>query len=106
MRAVLSFYCIGNIPMDNESRDAPHQKARDVVQAVKLPNREPERIWGGPSLGGDCVLCGLPIRRGQLELEIEFDGNTGNPETERYRVHFCCLAVWRSTYLSSRVVTC
>jgi hypothetical protein len=92
--------------MDNESSDAPSQKNRDVVQAVKLPNREPDRVWGGPSQGGDCVLCGLPIRRGELELEIEFHGNTGNPETERYRVHVHCLPVWRSTYLSTRVVTC
>lgn len=91
--------------MDNEARDAPHEKAGDHVQAGKLPGREPDRVWGGPSLGGDCVLCGLPVRRGELELEIEFDGNNGNPETERYRVHVHCHSVWRATYLSTRIVT-
>jgi hypothetical protein len=91
--------------MDDKSRDAPRPKVRDVVQALKLPNREPDREWGGPSLGGDCALCGLPVCRGELELEIEFDGNGGNPETECYRVHVRCLAIWRSTYPSTRLVT-
>jgi hypothetical protein len=58
--------------------------------ATKLPGRNPDRMWGGPSLGGDCARCDQPIGRGELELEIEFDCDDG--ASERYRVHVRCLS--------------
>jgi hypothetical protein len=97
LRLVLSFYYLGNSSMDDESRDAAYHKARDVVQPVEMPRREPDRMWGGPSLGGDCAVCGFLVRHGELELEIEFDGD-GDRQTASYRVHVPCLAVWRSSY--------
>jgi hypothetical protein len=39
------------------------EKAREVFQAGKLPNRRPDRTWGGPGVGADCTICRVPVQR-------------------------------------------
>lgn len=70
------------------------EKAREVIQAGKLPNRPPERTWGGSGVGADCTICNELVKRDELELEIEFarDGNDGTLDT--YHVHIRCFAAW------------
>lgn len=72
------------------------QKARDVIQAGTLPNRFPERTWGGPGAGADCAICGVPVHRDELEFEIEFVGHgNGNRDTpETYHLHVRCFTIW------------
>jgi len=47
------------------------EKARAAIRAGKLPSRRPDRTWGGPGIGEPCTICGEPIRRDQLEFEIQ-----------------------------------
>lgn len=90
---------------NNGSSDVPLRKAREVPHAVKLPDRSPDRIWGGPSPGGACAVCGAVVGHGELELEIEFDRDDGDPEPDRYRVHVRCFSAWQLEHSDRPAVT-
>jgi hypothetical protein len=70
-------------------------KAREVIRAERLPNRRPDRTWGGQGIGVPCTICGEPVTRNQLEFEIQFtiDGGT-EPGLERFHIHVRCFAAW------------
>lgn len=71
------------------------EKAREVIQAGKLPNRPPERTWGGPGVGAKCTICTMSVKRDELEFEIEFARN-GNEDTQNtYHFHIRCFAAWQ-----------
>jgi hypothetical protein len=70
------------------------EKAREVIEAGKLPNRPPERTWGGSGVGADCAICNVPVKRGELEFEIEFDRD-GNDTPDKYHIHIRCFAAWQ-----------
>lgn len=67
--------------------------AADAMKTGKLPERRPERIWGGPGSGASCAICGKTIGTGEVEFELQFasDGSSG---TANYHVHARCFAAW------------
>jgi len=73
---------------------ALRQKVREVIQARKLPNRHPRRMWGGPGVGADCTMCNRSIQRDELELEIEFARENNADTVDKYHVHILCFAAW------------
>ena len=77
----------------NDER-ALREKAREVIQAGKLPNRRPDRMWGGPGAGADCTICGVPVKPGEVEFEIEFARGGDDRCLDQYHVHVRCLAAW------------
>lgn len=70
------------------------EKAREVIQAGQLPNRHPDRTWGGPGIGADCTICSAPIRRNEIEIEIEFIREDDDPGPTTYHLHSRCFAIW------------
>ena len=70
------------------------EKARDAIQAGELPDRRPDRTWGGPGFGADCTVCRAPVKRDEMEIEIEFARDGNDPGFDKYRVHTRCLAAW------------
>ncbi len=70
------------------------EKAREAVQAGKIPARRPDRTWGGPGVGAPCAICELPVGRDELELEIEFAHDGDNPGLDKFHVHIRCFAAW------------
>jgi hypothetical protein len=70
------------------------RKARQAIQGGKLPERFPDRTWGGPGAGDDCTICGASIESDELELEIEFAGSDGGLTRDRHHVHIRCFAAW------------
>lgn len=68
-------------------------RAREAMKAAELPDRGPERVWGGPGSGATCALCGKTLGRDEVELELQFtsDGGLGG---DNYRVHARCFAAW------------
>jgi hypothetical protein len=70
------------------------EAVRAVVQAGKLPARWPDRTWGGPGVGGPCAVCEQPVRRDELEFEIEFEHKGATPAPDKFHVHVRCFAVW------------
>jgi hypothetical protein len=71
-----------------------HDKAREAVRVGRLPNRSPNRTWGGPSVDGDCVVCGEPLKRDTVSFEIEIGRNGGDAGVDRYRMHVRCFTAW------------
>jgi hypothetical protein len=74
--------------------DTLREKARSALQRGKLPDRPPDRTWGGPGVGALCTICELPVRRTELEFEIQFAHNSDNPGLDKYHVHIECFAAW------------
>jgi hypothetical protein len=72
------------------------EKVRDVIQAGKLPNRHPDRMWGGPGVGTGCAICSAPLKRDGVEFEIEFSRDGDDPGLDKYHVHILCFAAWES----------
>ena len=70
------------------------EQARAAIQAGKLPSGTPDRTRGGPGVGADCTVCGLPVTKDQLEFEIQFARDGDNPGLDKFHVHIRCFAAW------------
>ena len=81
-------------PQGNET--AVHGKAREVARAGKLPNRRPDRSWGGRGAGADCAICGTPVTNDELEFEFEFARSGDDPGRDTYHVHVRCFWAWEA----------
>ena len=78
--------------MPNEA--ALRKLAREMLLAGKLPRHEPDRTWGGPGVGAPCSMCGQPVRRDELEYEMQFAHDGATPRLDKYHLHLRCFAVW------------
>ncbi len=72
----------------------PYEKARAKILAGTLPARRPDRTLGGPGQREAGSVCGDPIPRDHMELELEFNRPGGEPASERYHCHPRCVAAW------------
>ena len=70
------------------------EQARAAIRDGELPSRRPTRTWGGPGVGADCAVCGVPVTTDEMELEIQFARDGGNPGLDKYHVHIRCFAAW------------
>ena len=70
------------------------KQAREVIQNGKLPNRAPDRTWGGPGVGVECPVCGKPVTKGELAFEIQFAHDETIPGLDKFDVHVRCFAAW------------
>jgi hypothetical protein len=70
------------------------EKARAVLRTGKLPSRRPDRTWGGPGVGALCSVCELPVKKDELEFEIQFARDGDNPGLDKFHVHIRCFAAW------------
>jgi hypothetical protein len=69
------------------------KKAREAIQSRRLPKLPPERMWGGPGHGGECTICGKPLRRDETEFELQF-ARTDDRGPDTCHVHIGCFAAW------------
>jgi hypothetical protein len=58
-------------------RTVLREKARVVIRTGTLPDRAPDRTWGGPGVGAPCSICDLPVEADQMEFEIQFAHDGG-----------------------------
>ena len=72
--------------------DSRREKARETIRMGRLPNRAPDRTWGGPGAGADCPVCEAPVKADELEYEIEF-ARGGGP-ADKHHVHVRCFVEW------------
>lgn len=70
------------------------EKVREAVRTGKLPNRRPDRTWGGPGVGAPCAICGASVEDHEVELEVEFTRRGDRTGRDRYHVHVRCMAAW------------
>lgn len=71
-----------------------YARKRAAIQNGKLPSREPTRTWGGPGVGARCAICDLPVRKTEMEFEIQFARDDDNPGLDKFHVHLQCFAAW------------
>jgi len=72
-------------------RDSLRDKVREVVLTGKLPPRPPDRVWGGRGGGAPCSVCNVPIRREEVEFELEF---LRAGEITTNHLHVDCFTAW------------
>lgn len=56
-----------------------------------LPDRPPDRIWGGPGTGARCAICNAAVHDGEVELEIEYVLHD-RPRPKTFQVHLRCFS--------------
>jgi hypothetical protein len=69
-------------------------QAREVIEAGKLPARKADRLWGGPGVGAPCGVCGKPVRKDEMEFEVQFAHDGTVPGLDKYHLHVRCFAAW------------
>jgi hypothetical protein len=79
-------------PMPNEA--ALRRLARLVLENGTLPRRDPDWTRGGPGIDVPCNVCGHPITSDQVEYEVQFALDGGNPGWDRFHLHLRCFVVW------------
>jgi hypothetical protein len=77
------------------------EKAREVIRAGRLPDRSPDRTWGGPGCGGNCTVCGNPLICDESELELEFFGCREHPCRIIHHLHLQCFDAWELERLNA-----
>jgi hypothetical protein len=68
------------------------RQARTAIRAGMLPSHHQVSTWGGPGSGASCGVCGDPVARDGLGLELEFRDPEGRLELRH--VHIPCFAAW------------
>jgi hypothetical protein len=66
-------------------------KARAALDAGTLPNRRPDRMWGGPGVGAQCTICAAAVGHDELELEMEFTLDAGSG-SGKHHIHIRCFS--------------
>ena len=70
------------------------EKAREALEAGRIPARSPQRTWGGPGAGASCAICGKRVGPGDVEFELEFGVLEEQARERSYHVHVRCFAAW------------
>ena len=59
-------------------------------------------MWGGPGVGFECTICRTPVKRDEVEFELEFVRDGGDPGNDKYHVHIRCFTAWERNLASSQ----
>src|SRR5690349_19528270 len=62
------------------------ERARALILSGILPNRPPDRMWGGAGAGDRCVVCSGSVTANQTCLEIEYTRHDG-ASTSNHHLH-------------------
>ena len=68
--------------------------AREAVRTGKLPMRRQDRIWGGPGVGAARAVCGKPVAKNEMEMEVQFAHDGDSPGLDKFHLHVRCFAAW------------
>jgi hypothetical protein len=74
--------------------EALQKHALEAIQARRLPNRPPSRIWGGNGFWMHCAICGNLVISDELGYELQFSEGDDGPSPAEYHVHVRCFAAW------------
>ena len=70
------------------------EQARAAMRTGKIPARRQDRTWGGPGVGAPCVICGVPVGKQEMEIQLEFTRDGAVPDLDKYHLHPRCYAAW------------
>ncbi len=91
--------------MENRVSEDNHLRGRvrAAIDAGELPDRLPDRVWGGSATAGACAVCREPMH-GNVELELVFNDGYGTVEASR-SVHPHCLTAFELEIAASPPAT-
>ena len=73
-------------------------RVREAIRAGKLPNRRPERTWGGRGDGAPCAICDELVQQDEVEFELDFGRSEDDPglgnDGMGLLVHLRCFQAW------------
>jgi hypothetical protein len=79
----------------SEEEDGLRRLAREAMQSGKLPDRRPDRLWGGHGNGkGNCYLCGKPLNMEDITFDLEYKRGADDMDPTCYSVHLRCFNAW------------
>jgi hypothetical protein len=67
-------------------------------RARELPERPPDRLWGGTGNGAPCAICGVRIQPSETEFELDFVASVPQ-RLETFRLHARCFVEWEAARL-------
>ena len=71
------------------------ERAREAIRSGKLPLRPADRIVGRHGWSGlSCPVCGEPVKRGEVDVEIQFRRLDPTLGLDCYQLHPRCFAAW------------
>lgn len=76
--------------MNRQNESALRDKAKAGILSGRLPSRSSSSCWGGPGAGESCDLCGAPITKDDIEMELD-----ATQASKDSRFHINCYAIWR-----------
>lgn len=68
------------------------ERALRAIEDRQLPRGVVSRVWGGRGSGLPCSLCGQPIERSDVEIELDEGQGQGGA---RVRFHSSCHLQWQ-----------
>jgi hypothetical protein len=96
----LTFKLRGASPEERRDAHIPdepllREKAREAIRSGKLPSRPADRIverhgWSGLA----CPVCGEPVKRDEVDVEIQFRRQDPTLGLDAYQLHPRCFAAW------------
>jgi hypothetical protein len=71
------------------------RKEHESMRSGRLPDRRPDRLWGGHGNGTDlCNLCGNLLKKEEISFDLEYDGEARAARPACYSVHLHCFQAW------------
>src|SRR5262249_2065128 len=82
-------------PMNHLGVPAQALRAHEAIRSGKLPSRPADRIverhgWSGLP----CPVCGVPVKRDEVDVEIHFRRHDSTLGLDSYQLHPQCFAAW------------
>jgi hypothetical protein len=65
-------------------------QVRELIRRGKLPDRLPDRTWGGPGTDAPCAVCGIRVGSDEMGFEIDFTSD-GIVDGNSQQFHAPCL---------------
>lgn len=72
------------------------KKAREAIQARKLPNGPPTRMSAGNGFGTGCPICDNLVQPDEIGYEVEFAASEESAARKVYHIHARCFAAWET----------
>lgn len=70
-------------------------KALEAMRTGRLPDRSPDRMWGGHGNDKDiCHICSNSLNREDITFDLEYDGEAAGARPACYCVHLRCFNAW------------
>ena len=67
------------------------EKARQAMQAGRMPRQRPSYLWGARAVGAPCAVCG---GREEMEFEVQWSRDGRRSWLADYHVHLECFTAW------------